>query len=93
MNMCLPDTSYATSSVILSVPFKDGNKILVLVARGRGSYMGRGTVAALAAALTVGSASVALPKSRTGTNAPQSESARAADRNDNFDWGWLGLLG
>jgi hypothetical protein len=50
-------------------------------------------VATLAAALTVGSASVALPQAGSGSNVQRSESARAADRNDNFDWGWLGLLG
>jgi hypothetical protein len=50
------------------------------------------TVAAFAAVLTVGSASIALPQAGTG-NTARTESARAADRNDNFDWGWLGLLG
>ena len=55
--------------------------------------MKRMTVAALATVLTVGSASVALSQAGSGSNAPRSEAARAADRNDNFDWGWLGLLG
>ena len=57
--------------------------------------MKRMTVAALAAALTVGTASIALSQAGTGSNAPRTESARAADRNrdDGFNWGWLGLLG
>ena len=63
-----------------------------MMRHSQGSYMKHLTVAALAAVFTVGSASIALPQGGTG-NTPRSESARAADRNDNFDWGWLGLLG
>jgi hypothetical protein len=47
----------------------------------------------LAAALMVGSASIPVVQAGTGSNAPRTESARAADRDSNFDWGWLGLLG
>jgi hypothetical protein len=55
--------------------------------------MKRMTVAVLATALMVGGASVAFSQSGTSSNTPRTESARAADRNDGFDWGWLGLLG
>ena len=55
--------------------------------------MKRITVAALATALMVGGASVAFSQAGAGSSTPRTESARAADRDDAFDWGWLGLLG